>query len=360
MLLTIILLFSFIAMLLELYRTNKYLTRFYAIVPLFFLFCAISFNRLSRDYASYQLMFTDIDYKNSLESGYSFLISQVAKFKGSHETIVFLAGCVFLFTLFRLMKNTSNINLVIFGYTGYSLVYDITQTRNFIMYLIVSASLVYIVEKKPLKYFLSLFLALQFHALALFYVPFYFSTRLKKKHFEKIIIIVVIIMTILSPILMKAFIMLMPDKATYADRTPGNGVFINYTFVILDVLTVYLVKKFSEKSISQEEEEQLSIYYRFVWLSLAIIPFSKYFLEIIRIQRNAQLIKYVFIAKSMKFLKIEEKILIISLISTSVFLSIWLLKVTNNGDLIEYVDYNVLTDKMRVWFSLNGIENLFR
>lgn len=350
MLQRIILISSFFGIILELFKTNKYLSRYYSIIPIFFLFCIISFNRMSRDFLAYEYAFKNLEYKQSLESGYQYLIDIAIKYGQGQEFIVFLSGLLFIITLMILMKNSSYLNLVIFGYTAYSLMYDITQTRNFIMYLIVSMSIIFVWEKKPFKHYALIAIATQFHSLALFYTPFYFINRIKKRDFEKVMIIVTVVLILVGPILMKLFIIVFPDKSNYALRTPGKGVLINYSAVLFDLIIVWVTKKFSENKIIDQEEEKLNVMYRFVWLSIIVLPFSRFFLEIIRIQRNAQLIKYVFVASSMKYLSLRQKLIVLLLIAVSLGLSTFFIITTNQIDLIKYLDENSLMRKMEVLF----------
>lgn len=336
-------------MFLSLFKTNKYFLIVYNTFLIYLLFIIIAFNRLSRDYKSYQLMFENMEYRNTLENGYQLLVNFLLKYDKNHETILFLSALFFVIVLLKYAKLTDNLSIIIFGYAGYTLIYDITQTRNLIMYLLVILSLKFVSERKPISFVVTILIATQFHALAAFYLPFYVISGKQIKKYERNIIFLTGLLIIFSPIAIKLFTLIVTSKASYATRTPGNGIFINYIFVIIDIVTVWLVKQFSRNSIKNSTSE-METYYKFTWYSMLILPFSSYFLEIIRIQRNAQLIKYIYISNNFKYLKLKEKILILFIILFNVILAFVLLKITNNWDLVEYIEFNELKYKLDILF----------
>lgn len=343
-------------MMVEITNINKYTSRFLSITALFFLFSLIAFNRMSRDYLAYEDAFVNLGFKEKLERGYVFLVDLVTKFGGDHSTIVFLAGLVFLLVFMRLNNSVRHINLVIFFYCCSVLVYDITQTRNFLMYLIVIMSLYYVIKRRPIKHYLVLFLATLFHKLAFIYAPFYFiATKIDKKKFEKIMIILVLVLFATSPLVIYLLKLIIPAKMdSYLPRKPGMGVLINYAHVILDIMTIWWVNKKINGKVDELEERKMTVFYRFAWIPILILPFSHYFLEVIRVERNAALIKFVFIALAMKYLTVRQRMFALILLGISAILFFVILDMTGQWDLVDYLDENYIKYAIEKNFSYLG------
>lgn len=333
--------FSGVFMLLEVLKINKYMSRFLAIVPLVFLFIIIAFNRMSRDYTAYAYAFWDINFRDSLEFGYSKLVDIVEYFGGNHDTIVFLVGVFFIFTLCRLLESTAYVNLVVFFYCAYPLIYDITQTRNYIMCLITILSLFYVIKDKPIRHYLVLFAASLFHSFAFIFAPFYFLCKLNRKKFISIMLWITVILIIGSPIVINMLGLIFPGKmVSYLRRTPGMGVYLNYFYVAMDILTVWWVDKRISKKINEKDSRKMEVFYRFVWFPILIIPFSHYFLEIVRMERNVLLVKYIYVALAMKYLSIRQRLMAIAILAISAISYFVIINSTGQWDLIDYLDDN--------------------
>lgn len=327
----------------ELLNINKYISRYLSLVPLFFLFVLIGFNRMSRDYLAYEFAFIDTTFRQSLESGYAFIVETIDRLGGDHSTIVFLSALLFLCILLKLSRTSSYVNLVIFFYCGSILIYDITQTRNFLMYLLVIVSLYFVIKGKPIKHYLFLFIATLMHKLALIYVPFYFFCKIDKKKFEKVMLFIAILLIVSSPLIIMLMKVLFPaEMSSYLKRTPGMGVLINYTYVIMDLFTVWWINQKISSKVIEKEHRKLEVFYRFSWFPILIIPFSHYFLEVIRIQRNSLLIKYIFVALAMKYLTIKQRVVAVVMLLISTIVYFCVLKYTDQWDLVEYLDENYI------------------
>ncbi len=343
MLLAYAMTFSGLFMALEITKINKYMSRFLAFVPLFFLFVLIGFNRMSRDYTAYEYAFISLPFRQTLESGYVFLIETVSRFGGSHDTIVFFTAVLFLFILIKLLGTSSYINLVVFCYCAYPLMYDITQTRNFLMYLLVTVSLFFAASKKPIKHYVTLIIASTMHTLAFIYLPFYFLCKFSNKRFVRVMIYTTVALFVVSPWTIEILKIIFPAKMlSYLPKKPGLGILINYISTFADIFTVWWVYKRVEDKLSESDSKLMLVFYRFVWYPLLALPFAHYFLEVARVQRNSLLVKYIFVAMAMKYLAVKQRIFVVLLLSATIIFYFLTLDYVGNWDLVEYLDYNSL------------------
>lgn len=333
--------FSGLFMVLELFRINKYLSRFLAITPLFFLFAMVAFNRMNRDYPVYQFAFLDSRFRDSLEFGYALLVRITDKLGGDQATIAFIAG-IFLVSILLIKLKTSNyVNMVVFCYCGFPLIYDITQTRNFLMYLIIILSLGYVEKNKPVKHYILLFFAFSMHTFAVAYAPFYYLCKKNRKKFISIMLWTTALFIIGSPIVIMLLTLVFPEKMnSYMMRTPGLGTIANYVYVIIDILTICWVDRKISGKLSEQDSRKMEVLYRFVWFPILILPFSHYFLEIIRLERNALLIKYIYCALAMPYLSVKQRLFTMGLLLISVIMYFVMLDYTNQWDMVDYLDDN--------------------
>lgn len=335
--------FSGIFMLLEFSRVSKFISRFLALTPLFFLFSILSFNRMNRDYWFYQYAFVDERYRTQLEFGYAYLVKTAAKLGFDHTAIVFLAGVLLIFTFHKMLKTSRNLNFVIFFYCAFPLIYDINQTRNLFMYLIVILSLLFIESGKPIKHYLTLFIAFSMHSFALIYAPFYFLCKLTRKKYMSLLWKITIVFGLSSPLVLKALSLIFPVKmAAYMARPTQIDALIYIVYFIIDVFTIWWIDKKISGKIFEEDNRKMEILYRFVWFSMLVLPFIFYFGEINRLQRNALLVKYIYCAIAMKYLTFKQKIFVLGLLIISIIIYLLMLKYFNNTDLFSYLDANYI------------------
>lgn len=330
-------------MMLEMGRVNKFISRFLAITPLFFLFVMLAFNRLNLDYPFYSYAFIDDAYREKMDFGYAFLVEMLSNMGKDHTTIVLLAGSLFLFTLFKMLKTSNHINLVIFFYCAFPLIFDLNQIRNLLMYLIVILSLVFVEKKKPIKHYAMLFIAFSLHKFALVYVPFYYFTKMPREKFIKSMVRLTLIVGASSLLILKVLTMLYPVKmGFYLSRPPGLGVTFIFLYAFVDIFTVWWVDKKISVRADEEEKRKLETLYRFVWFPLLILPFAFYFIEVSRMQRNALLVKYIYCALAMKHLSVKEKLFALFLLVSSIALYLGVVAYTNRMDLFQFLDENEL------------------
>lgn len=350
MIYTLTLLICFIFVLLELAGVKWITSRFLAITPFFLLFVMMGFNRMNNDYLGYQWMFYDLNPE--VEFGYDYLIKILKAFGRDHDTIIFIAGALLVFTIHRMLKNSRHVNLVIFLYCCFPLVYDINQTRNLIMYLIVTLSLLFVEKGKPVKFYLSILLAFSIHRLALIYAPFYYLARKKSRtQFIKLMWKLFFIFAIASPFIIKLASKLFPSKmGFYLQIKPDLGMVIMITYTVLDIFTVWWVDKKIRHKLDDNESKKLEVLYRFVWFSLLALPFTAYTFELKRVQRNVLLAKFIYCAIAMKYLTMKQRLFTLLLLSASVIAPILLMVYNDQMFLFDYLKENSVIYYFRRYF----------
>lgn len=343
LLLSIVLITSGIFMLLELLGLNKYLSRFLAIIPLIVLFIIAGFNRDNRDYWNYQFAFEDDIHRRSIEFGYAYVVKIVKQLGGDHTFVVFMIGALLMLVFFKLLKSSNHINMVIFFYCAFPLIFDINQIRNLIMYLIIILSFVFIEKQKPLKYYFMVIVAFSFHNLSIVYLPFYYLCQRSRKKFLKILLGVTTLLLIGSPIVTNILTRIFPEKMEYYLRqTPKWGVLVIIVYMTIDIFTVWWVDKQIKNKLSENDKKKMEILYRFVLFPIVTIPFLFYFLEISRLQRSTLLVKYVYCAMAMKYLSFYQKLFTILLLLVSISVYITMVFWYNQADLFGYLDENFI------------------
>jgi hypothetical protein len=345
MLFSLALIFSGIFLLLEIKGVSKYISRFLGITPLVLLFIIVGFNRLNDDYFNYKYMFINDAFRDQVDFGYVYIVKILEHFGQNHETLVFLTGCFLLFTLLKVMKTNRHINLLVFLYCCFPLIYDINQIRNTIMYLIIILSFGFIERKKGIKYYISLFIAFSIHKFALVYLPFYYLCKKNRKQFMKLITILFLIFLFASPIVINLISKMFPGKMEYyLTLQPHFGILIIFAYTIIDVFTVWWIDRRINNKLNEEEKKKMEVLYRFVWFSVLILPFTFYFLEIMRVQRNALLVKYLYCTLAMNHLNIKEKLFIVLLLLISVAMYITVTIYNGNLNLFGYLDDNYIKE----------------
>lgn len=332
--------FSGLFMLIELLlRVNKYTSRFLAITPLFFLFCMVAFNRMSRDYLAYQRAFWDISFRDRLDFGYAYLVKVVDNLGGDQATIAFIAGVFLIFVLLKILKTSNYVNVVVFFYCAFPLIFDVVQTRNFLMYLIVIFSLSFVERNKPFKHYFLLFIAFSIHKFALIYIPFYYLCKKSRKEFTSTMIKLSVLLFISSPLVSVVMTRVLPEKTVYLMSAPRMGAVANFIYVIVDILTVWWVDKKIAGKLSEQDNRKMEILYRFVWFPILILPVAYFFVEVVRLQRNVLLVKYIYCALAMKYLNVKQRLFTVVLLLISITIDVVIL-VNANPDMVGNLDDN--------------------
>ncbi|WP_146200411.1 EpsG family protein [Paenibacillus agaridevorans] len=328
---------------LELTGLSKFISRYLAVTPLFFLFAMVAFNRDNRDYFNYERAFYDEYFRDSFEPGYGLLIEVLKSIGLGHEGIIFIAGSLLIVTMLRMLKGSLNVNLVVFFYCAFPLIYDINQTRNLIMYLVLVLALIYVVENKKIKFYLMMLTAASFHLIGLFYIPFYWFSKWDRKKFMRVLKLTTITLGIGAPLVITGLSLLFPDKAGYyLNRPPGYGIILYFVCAIFDYFTVWWVDKKIGLNIVEDEKPRMEVMYRFVWFPVISLPFLFFFAEFSRIQRNVLLVKYIYCAIAMKYMNIKQRLITVFLLLIPVSIYTFVVFQYRQFDLYNYLDENFI------------------
>ncbi len=340
MLLTVIIILSSSLLLLEVsgVRSKSLFS-----IPLLLLWLTFSFNRYNSDYLDYSNLFENVNATSSFEVGYGLFVKLLSYFGFGHDVIIFIVGSLLLYVIFKESKGARYSNLIILMYCLSPLFFDLNQIRNTLMYLIVILSLAFIVPKKPVEYYLGICLAFLFHKFAIVYLPLYYLNSLSRKKFLWLIIFGLTFLFSTSPLIMHILTWFMPSKMNaYLAREPGLGVLVVFVYVLLDLLTIWWVDQRVRKRASLSDKRRFEVMYRFLWLSVLILPFTFYFLEVKRMQRNAMLVKYIYSVVAMKYMTASEKIITTILLLISALLPIFIMLYNGEISDIKDIDQNLL------------------
>lgn len=127
--------------------------------------------------------FSDVLYDSSLgfESGYGFFVLAVKKIFNSYSAFLVIHAIIYYWLIFSAIKKTSSfffMSIMVF----YAITFGILgSNRQLIAIAICLYSLRYIIDKKPLNFFVLIGIAYLFHTSALVFVIFYFINREIKK-----------------------------------------------------------------------------------------------------------------------------------------------------------------------------------
>ncbi|QDR82015.1 EpsG family protein [Sporomusa termitida] len=345
-LLFLILAISFTFLVFEFIGISRFASKVLSAFPLLLLFITVAFNR------SYTLDY--YDYKNSFDTGYDSelfdigfsYLAEFLKFMGlEFESILFIIGVLLIFVILMFTKSSRYTNLVVILYSIGLLIINVTQLRNTIMYLIVFISLIFIQKRKVIKHYLLMFIAISMHKFALIYTPFYYLCTKPRKEFISLVWKGVLIASIVAPIVMNILVWLFPQKLTvYLEREPGLGILIVFVYVLFDLFTIWWIDRKTNNKIDKKDQEMVEVLYRFVFFSIISIPFTFYFLEVKRMQRNALLAKFFYSAMTLQYMNQIDKLITIVLLLISALLP--LLVMYYNDELSKFIilDRNVILD----------------
>ncbi len=166
-------------------RKNKW-QNIILIITLIFLTIIIGLREYWPDQLVYQIAFErapmpwdftwDIQPYGYVEQGYLFLASLIKVIYNNSVFYCIAMGAISMYLLYKNLNKYCIIPLIgLCDYIGrFLLNRDFTQMRSSLAILLIIWASKYIVERKPLQYFLWVLLAYQFHHMALIAIPMYF------------------------------------------------------------------------------------------------------------------------------------------------------------------------------------------
>ncbi len=327
---------------LELCGINKLASRILSIIPLSILFIIVCFNRSNTpDYFDYKNAF---DYEYFIgDIGYFYLTKYLKGVGFSFDVIFFIMSILIILVIYLLARKTSFCSTVILFYVISVLIVNITQIRNTIMYLIIMLSLSYIWENKRLKHYFFVALAVTFHKFAIIYTPFYYLCSKERKKFNYLLLAIVLLSVILAPIAMKVFLIFLPEKmSVYLERRPDFGIIIVFAYVVFDLITILWIDSKTQSHLNDREKRISEVLFRFVFYSIIILPFSFYFLEVKRMQRNAMLAKFIYSAIALGHMSSINRFITIVLLLVSSIMPLTVMIYENNLSKFLIFDNNTI------------------
>ncbi|MGL4404018.1 MAG: EpsG family protein [Fusobacteriaceae bacterium] len=172
------------------YRDEKKLI----IIPAFFLSLFVGMRGAvsGYDYLVYKY-FYELDY-NENPYGYEILFvacRNIVKFLGgNYNAFIFLLGVFFVCGVCYIFNRYSdNPSLVLFIYLStFFFWHNFNILRNFIAIILFYMALKFILEKKPIYYYLLIIIAINFHKTALILLPFYFLGVVKLEKIKMLLL----------------------------------------------------------------------------------------------------------------------------------------------------------------------------
>lgn len=271
-------------------RKKKYF-KYIQLIFILSLFIFYAFNRDNGDRKNYIEIFNGNDYV--ADKGYIFLMDIVKSLNGSYNWIPLLVALLFYFVLFYLYR-TEYVISFIFIYFIYDFMFDMYQIRNTLSISFILIGLIYLKDKKEVKFFICLIVATLFQRIGVVFLFFYFLNKLELKNYKKILGILFILelfFLFFVPYLIKVFI---PDKSYYLERKPHLSILLYMIYILFNIVEINIFK--SKKNLYSKE-----IYYKLLFFHILIFPTIYFFLElIVRILRFTNLIKWFYFFKYIK------------------------------------------------------------
>lgn len=154
------------------------------------------------------------NYVLSLEYGYK-LFNWLCAFISKNEQIIIIAqSVVVIVLLFILIDKKSEYPLLsIWMYLTLGIFQtEMNISRNAIALLIFYLSIDFIIERKPIRYFLCILIAMSFHLSAVFFIPMYFLLNYSSFNKKQIVraVVISIVVTIAVPFIREALVYFVP------------------------------------------------------------------------------------------------------------------------------------------------------
>lgn len=228
------------------------------------------------------------------------------------DRISIIVAIVFLKKYFIEYNKTKYRTLIIFMYTLYFFIWDVTQIRNTIVSVLIFISLN---TNKTKKSWILNIIATFFQRISFIYLGFNYLKNTQIKKYIKYIKVLFILVLIGIPIIKELMIFLFPSKTLFYFKIEQSyGYYIYYAMAMFDLLALKLTNNF-ETGVKKNE-----VYLKFYLYMLIFIPLGGVQHEIIRrLYRNTFLIKTIYIAEELEKNKNKNKntIIIWGLIITS-------------------------------------------
>jgi hypothetical protein len=245
-----------------------------------------------------------------------------------YRLMVSILGFYFIYLAAR--KYAYNSFLVFILFAIYPFLLDVVQIRNFLMYSIVAYAIIFLEEKKYLKYFFWIVIASSIHVSAIIYLPIVIFSNLKKNIFLKAYLLFFIIIGIfiglnrdlLESITTTIFNFLLQFGNRFESYSSIKTRF-GYLLYWLIHLSIFLVLRWSKKIvfsdtflISKKNKNYVQLVYNLNLYVMLFLPL--YVLEItyFRFTRNILFLNYIVFSLAFSSIKnnLSKKILFITIV----------------------------------------------
>lgn len=316
---------------------------YFIILLMFFLFIG---NYYNSDYNNYLRFFERIS-QGLMEK--EFLYTEIIKIFNylgmDYRKMLIFYGVIIFYFIIKIVKRYSvNQSFVYLLYFIYPFIYDTIQIRNFIVMVILSFSIRYIIEKKLCKYIFCIFIASGFHKVAYIYILFYLVNYLNKKKILLIGIVVniigiIIYLTNLLPILLKGKMQEVNINFYFIDNNARYGWII---YIFFQILILILIEK--NIKLNKNRRDFNEIVLKINYLCLIFIPLYYYNSTLDRIYRNILLINYIVFSnlckKNIKLMNFFILLVVLLYISFN-------FRYFGNEHILNLINYNWVIDEIK-------------
>lgn len=260
-------------------------------IPVFFLSLFVGMRGAvsGYDYLVYKY-FYQLDYREN-PYGYEILFvawRNIVKFLGGdYNAFIFLLGVFFVCgTCYIFNRYSDNPSLVLFIYLStFFFWHNFNILRNFVAIILFYIGLKFILERKPVHYFLLIIMAVNFHKTALILLPLYFlgNIRLKKTLMALMTLMALVLIPVSDLVfhLKTDFLGISERISRYSGiREMGN------TQEYLEIIVVFLLATgvfYWEKKQGREMSEEENLFYNLTFYGFLIFTVFFKFAVILRV-----------------------------------------------------------------------------
>lgn len=296
-------------------RMNKKIIKFFQKIYICFFFILIAFNRGNSDYKNYISIF-DGTYGVVKEKGYVFFNGIIKYFGGTYNYVPLIMGLLMIYVIFIIYNVKKRITLI-FLYSVHNFIFDIIQVRNTFCIFFILIGLVFLKEKKKIKYLIFNVLATSFHTVGCVYFLFYLLSRIKITKY----IFALFLSFIVNTLFLDKYVLLaknlFPSKSYYIKINFNYGVLVFFLLFFIDIFLISYIENTKIKYYSRERD----LYIKFILFPIFFLPFGSFHGELIqRLWRNTFILKIIYCL--MFSGKKKNKVIIILFLQQLIYLGI--------------------------------------
>ncbi|MFI3730996.1 EpsG family protein [Vagococcus fluvialis] len=234
-------------------RNNKIVNEFSYLSVLIIMWIVGAFSTNNPDIKNYQLVYDYLSISNTVfytdfEKGFSLLMKICTMLGFNYQGFLILIATIELFLLNRLVKKLSvNPILVLILFLFFPFFLEVVQIRNFLSFLIVANSAIFLLEGKNIKFIIGIMIASLFHISSLFYLTF-LLVYLSKEKLLYLIISTTSIFLLLKQKLFLLFISVLPNGERYLAYTNPSKKTTILLFIVFFFVNYILIKELKKSA----------------------------------------------------------------------------------------------------------------